>query len=230
MTAQNVNQSGEAKRPAGRRPGRPKGAADSAETRARLLDTALDLFASQGIAETSLNAIARAAGVTPAMLHYYFHSRDQLLDVIVEERFLPLRQRINNAFTEYPDDPRKALPAMVEELASQTRQNPWFARLWIQDVTGDARLLRQHFHAKVHHQKPGEAIAALQRWRAEGKINPHLAPELMFISLMSLILIPLILIGQPPVEGRPPLPDDGAIVNHALNLLLSGIYGQPDTE
>lgn len=63
-------------------------------SREQLLDIALNLFSRQGIANTSLNAIAKEAGVTPAMLHYYFNSREQLLDAMIEERFLPLRERI----------------------------------------------------------------------------------------------------------------------------------------
>jgi AcrR family transcriptional regulator len=35
------------------------------------MDIALTLFARHGIARISLNAIAKEAGVTPAMLHYY---------------------------------------------------------------------------------------------------------------------------------------------------------------
>ena len=61
----------------GRRPGRPRGTKPTATGRERLLDIALDLFSRQGIANTSLNAIAKEAGVTPAMLHYYFNSREQ---------------------------------------------------------------------------------------------------------------------------------------------------------
>ncbi|KAA1337047.1 TetR/AcrR family transcriptional regulator, partial [Escherichia coli] len=74
-----------------RRPGRPRGGKRVTASREQLLDIALNLFSRQGIANTSLNAIAREAGVTPAMLHYYFNSREQLLDAMIEERFLPLR-------------------------------------------------------------------------------------------------------------------------------------------
>ena len=74
---------------AGRRPGRPSGA-QHGEPRTLLLDVALVLFARQGIMETTLGAIAREAGVTPAMVHYYFKTRDQLLDVLIDERFVQL--------------------------------------------------------------------------------------------------------------------------------------------
>ncbi|HBH16268.1 MAG TPA: TetR family transcriptional regulator, partial [Leclercia adecarboxylata] len=91
-------------RPQARRPGRPRGSKPTATSREKLLDIALDLFSRQGIARTSLNAIAKEAGVTPAMLHYYFNSREQLLDAMIEERFLPLRSAIVALFRAHPDD------------------------------------------------------------------------------------------------------------------------------
>ncbi|WZB75538.1 TetR/AcrR family transcriptional regulator [Achromobacter insuavis] len=58
--------------------------------RDQLLDIATDLFATQGVAATRLAHIAERAGFTSAMLHYYFKSRDQLLDAVVLERVVPV--------------------------------------------------------------------------------------------------------------------------------------------
>src|SRR5271168_3935593 len=99
-----------------RRPGRPTGSARGPEQRARLLDAALTLFARQGIVDTTLGAIAREAGFTPAMVHYYFKTRDQLLDVLIDERFLPLRAAIGRAFADSDAEPAEALRAFAEGL------------------------------------------------------------------------------------------------------------------
>ena len=70
-------------KPAKRRsPGRPT--TDSPDLRARLIEAALACFVRDGIAATSLRSIAKEAGVTPAMLNYYFgsqHGDDANLDV-----------------------------------------------------------------------------------------------------------------------------------------------------
>ena len=52
------------------------------------------------------------------MLHYYFNSREQLLDAMSEERFLPLRERIGTIFADNRDSPVNALTEMVKVLAS----------------------------------------------------------------------------------------------------------------
>jgi AcrR family transcriptional regulator len=49
------------------------------QTRAQILDTALELFRTQGYAETTMRQIAQAAGVAVGNAYYYFASKDQLI-------------------------------------------------------------------------------------------------------------------------------------------------------
>src|ERR1700761_3521303 len=114
---------------AARRPGRPTGSARGPEQRARLLDAALTLFARQGIVDTTLGAIAREAGFTPAMVHYYFKTRDQLLDVLIDERFLPLRAALGSPFQNHPDDPVAAITQLARRLVELAAEHPWFPPL-----------------------------------------------------------------------------------------------------
>jgi AcrR family transcriptional regulator len=58
-----------------RRPGRPAGTSD---TRDRILDSARELFARNGIDRTSIRAVAAAAGVDSALVHHYFGTKQQL--------------------------------------------------------------------------------------------------------------------------------------------------------
>lgn len=173
-----------------RKPGRPRGSRPATANREQLMDIALRIFAQQGIGHTSLNAIAREAGVTPAMLHYYFNSREQLLDAIIEERFLPLRSKIVTHFTAHPDDPISALTLMVRALAEQAQQYEWFAPLWMQEAMGEMPVLRAHIHAQLGENKYHHMLGVVTRWQQTGKLNAALAPELLFTTLLSLVLIP----------------------------------------
>jgi AcrR family transcriptional regulator len=58
-----------------RRPGRPPGTSD---TRERILTSARELFARNGIDKTSIRAVAAAAGVDPALVHHYYGTKTQL--------------------------------------------------------------------------------------------------------------------------------------------------------
>lgn len=58
-----------------KRPGRPPGTSD---TRDRILASARELFARNGIDKTSIRAIAGDAGVDAALVHHYFGTKTQL--------------------------------------------------------------------------------------------------------------------------------------------------------
>ncbi|GAY18200.1 TetR family transcriptional regulator [Mycobacterium sp. shizuoka-1] len=66
--------------PPAKRPGRPPGASD---TRDRILASARELFARNGIDKTSIRAIAAAAGVDSALVHHYFGTKQQLFTAAI---------------------------------------------------------------------------------------------------------------------------------------------------
>jgi len=51
-------------------------------TRMNIIEAAEKLFAQKGYSATSVRDIAHAAEISPAMIHYYFHTKEQLLDAI----------------------------------------------------------------------------------------------------------------------------------------------------
>jgi AcrR family transcriptional regulator len=64
-----------------KRPGRPPGPSD---TRDRILASARELFARNGIDKTSIRAVASGAGVDAALVHHYFGTKQQLFVAAVE--------------------------------------------------------------------------------------------------------------------------------------------------
>jgi AcrR family transcriptional regulator len=83
-----------------KRPGRPRGTSDS---RDRILTSARELFARNGIDRTSIRAVAAAAGVDAALVHHYFGTKQQLfaaairipidpMDVLMPMRETPVEE------------------------------------------------------------------------------------------------------------------------------------------
>lgn len=64
-----------------KRRGRPAG---SSNTRQRILTSARELFARNGISNTSIRAVAAAAGVDSALVHHYFGTKEQLFAAAVQ--------------------------------------------------------------------------------------------------------------------------------------------------
>lgn len=62
-------------------------AAARASARARILDAAVRLIAREGIDDVRIARIAMEAGVSPALLHYHFASRDALLAEALEHAY-----------------------------------------------------------------------------------------------------------------------------------------------
>ena len=215
MSAQKDNE-------APRRPGRPRGQKSGSANREQLMDIALALFARHGIARISLNAIAKEAGVTPAMLHYYFSSREALVEKLVEERFMPLRSEIGQIFVAHGDDPVTAFTLLIKTLASMAEKNAWLAPLWMQEIIGEMPVLRQHMHARFGDEKYHKMLETVRRWQREGKLNPALSPELLFTTLISLVLVPF---SRTHTDPRLKSVDREMIVSHALALTGNGIGG-----
>lgn len=65
---------------------RPRRKNDPAGLRARVLDTAFDLFQSQGYNATGVQEIATVAGVTGGALHHHFATKKALGRAVIRER------------------------------------------------------------------------------------------------------------------------------------------------
>jgi AcrR family transcriptional regulator len=69
--------------------GRPINA-DADATRARILQSALQLFSAHGIDGASIREVAKGAGVSLAMVHHYFGSKDDLHRAVIDSMYAEL--------------------------------------------------------------------------------------------------------------------------------------------
>ncbi|MGT2454582.1 TetR/AcrR family transcriptional regulator [Cupriavidus basilensis] len=214
--------------PASRRPGRPAAAkAGNAGQREQLLDAATELFAQRGVAATAIKTIATHAGVTPALVHYYFRDRDQLLDAVVDERLQPLVEQVFLPAVADSADPAAMLVGIAGRLIRTAAATPWFPGLWIREIVGADGQLHQRVLQKIAMQRAGLVIAPLAAARARGEINPGLEPALLMVSLIGLTLLPLatthIWRRLPGAEAI----DSEALVRHVSALLAHGLAVSP---
>jgi TetR/AcrR family transcriptional regulator len=210
-----------------RRPGRPSGSINGLEQRNRLLNTALQLFAQHGIAETPLSAIAHEAGVTPAMLHYYFKTRDQLLDVLIEERIQPRRIEIVQTFDPHVGDPVTVITQLAERLMQTATEHPWFPALWMREIFSDNGMLRQRIQQRYGSLHQQAIMDCITRWQAEGRLNRDLEPSLLFITIFSLTILPLIATKAWQSDPLRPTLDTADIARHAVAVLSNGVGPKP---
>jgi AcrR family transcriptional regulator len=156
--------------------------------RERILDAAEQAFAEFGFAGASLRHIVQAARVNLATVYYYFGSKEELMEAVVERRFGPLR-------TEHMETLQSATaaaggrPLAVEQILSlmlgpslrlaiaSPEQGPAVARLLGRIVTEPNPQtqdflrrrhteVRQAFIAAMHDALPALPLPDL-RWRME---------------------------------------------------------------
>ncbi|MET7330351.1 helix-turn-helix domain-containing protein [Nonomuraea sp. NPDC005650] len=69
------------------------------DTRQRLVDVAVRLFAQHSFAGTSLQMIADEMGITKAAVYHHFRTREELLSAVVEPALRQLRAAVESAET-----------------------------------------------------------------------------------------------------------------------------------
>ena len=176
-------------RTARRRIGRPpQGAA--VDARGLLLDAALLLFAERGVAGTTIAGIAARAGVTPAMVHYYFSSRDRLLDAVAEER---LREIVTGVWAPVvaTDQVVPMLRGLVKRILEATGANPWLPSLWLREVVSEGGQLRDRLLRILPFEYVRHLIGTVTAAQRRGEVSPRLEPRLILLSVIGLTFLPL---------------------------------------
>ena len=172
-----------------RRPGRP--AERDADLRERLLDAALACFARASIGSTSLAAIARQAGVTPALVHYYFDDKPRLVQAVAEERLLPAMAELRAVTGSAEGDAGELLRGFVAGIHALVARHPWLPAIWIREIVTEGGALRELMLAQVAPVIPAMIAARLAQAQAAGRLNGELDPRLLVVSLVGLTLFPL---------------------------------------
>lgn len=98
------------------------------ESRARILEHALQLFSERGYDRTSVKLLADTAGISPGLVYHYFRSKDDILRAIFEESVA----QIGAAFAEA--EAAGSAPERIERLIRASlegvRRNVAFWRLF----------------------------------------------------------------------------------------------------
>jgi TetR/AcrR family transcriptional regulator len=204
-----------------RSPGRPSG--DAPQQRERLLDAAVQSFAHAGIKASSLRGIAEQAGVTPALVNYYFGNKTRLVEAMIEERFLPLIRGVASGLQQAGDDPRELVERFVRGLSEMVIEHPWIPPLWVREILCEGGMLREQLSQRIAPLIPlllAQRFAAAQ---ARGALNPDLDPRLLVVSLIGLTMLPYA--AAPLWRGifANPQIGDEALVAHTLALLERGM-------
>lgn len=161
-------------------------------TRTQLLDAAEEVFLARGVARSSLEEIARTAGVTRGAVYWHFRNKADLFNALIERARLPLAELLPELEGAVGNDPLRTLRELcvyaLRRLAQDERRqrvytivfhrceflddiNPVVARL--DGLAGEfERLLEGYFAAA----------------RARGDLSPALSPRAAAYALRTYLL------------------------------------------
>lgn len=116
----------------------PRVAADKREEyaearREQIFEAALSSFAGGGFAETTMDAVAAAAGVSKACIYNYFPTKEALLlELVQRSSLLPELTPLIASIRELP--PEQAIPQLVGEIWPRLRERRELARVLVREV------------------------------------------------------------------------------------------------
>ena len=153
----------------------------------QILAVAEQEFLTRGYDGARTTSIAQAAGVTHAMLHYYFRTKEQLFERIVDEKF----ETMSHSMFAIMGDP--SLPIVerikggIEAHFDFVAQNPLLPRFVINEIISRPErydVLNKRVGAIINNVYPGLQLE-INRSAERGEIE-RVDIKMLFISIMSL--------------------------------------------
>ena len=123
--------------PASRAPERLTRKEKQAETRARLLDAAEQVFLRSGLQGSSVEEIAAEAGFTRGAFYSNFKSKEELFVELLQDRVYRQYAAIAVEAQAQPGSPRERLRWGIERLKApyEKEDGRWLFRLWLECLT-----------------------------------------------------------------------------------------------
>ncbi len=138
-------------------------------TRERILAAALDRFGTRGVDAVSLDDIASAVGVRKQTLLYWFPSKDELVDAVLEAAAAELAVAIDAAVRAASDEPLEQIDAVVRAVFRPAVRKPALLGL-VRELSRlpgpQAERLRAHVDPLVQ-----RAVDFLERAMDAGKLR-----------------------------------------------------------
>ncbi|WP_437883741.1 TetR family transcriptional regulator [Pseudomonas sp. LRF_L74] len=152
------------------------------QTRAAILDAAEHLFLERGVANTSLEQIAKAAGVTRGAVYWHFENKAHLFHALLDQVTLPVAQMAERLSGCDGSDPLMSLRALcieaVENLARDEQRKRIF-KIIVQrcEFAGELAVIEQQLNLIVS-QFISLVEELFQRPECNARLRPGVTPRL----------------------------------------------------
>lgn len=163
------------------------------ETESKILEAAEREFLAKGFAGARTTSIAEAAGVTHAMFHYYFRTKEKLFDRIISEKIDMLKDVMFKSFNDINLPLEDIIRNLINIHLDFIADNPDLPRFLVCEIFNDSYRLSA-FYERLMSVVP-KIMAILQKkidnLAAEGKIR-KVDIKMLMLDIVSLNVFPYI--------------------------------------
>jgi TetR/AcrR family transcriptional regulator len=160
-------------------------------TRDSILAAARRLFAENEFKAVTTKRLAEAAGVTTAMIHYYFGEKASLYEAVVAEIVDPTfdqAQALVKSGASFEDVLANAWRIQEKMLV----EHSWLPAFMVRVMMSDNQAMQRRFARKFAKSRRVLLSTIIERDKKAGKLRPNLDPFLTTISIVSLFQYPLL--------------------------------------
>lgn len=179
---------------------------DKHNSKQAILDAAEEEFLEMGFHGAKTSSIAKRAGVTHAMLHYYFSTKENLYDVFISQKLQEVKNIMFPALLEEGVDFIDRERTVIDKQFGYIQKHPYLPRFMLNEVL----LKPERFNELISNilQYDIEKFAIIQQEidtaSNEGKINfislPNLIIDILSLNIISQVMAPVV-IGVMPGVG-----------------------------
>lgn len=166
---------------------------EASRTRQQIIDAARQVFLERGVSRTTLEQVAKAAGVTRGAVYWHFANKAELFFAMKEQVSLPLIDRTDSfLLAENLADPLDGIEQSLREFfrtldeSAEVRQTFDIMILRCEYVDEFAPVLEEV--NKTHIDFVGKLEEAYRRALAKGTLRPGLVPADMALDTWAFIL------------------------------------------
>ncbi len=165
---------------------------EAEQTRNDILDAAEQMFFERGVARTTLEEIARAAGVTRGAVYWHFHNKVDLFDAMQARARLPQEDVIECLLSRETDRPLEHLACTLKDIlqvmATDLRRQRVFTILFHRcEYVEEMRTVAQRKQDRTD-QMLDRLIRFFELMAQRGELSPHWPPASAALGMHALMV------------------------------------------
>jgi len=109
---------------------------------------------------------------------------------VVDERLGPLIRQVWEPADEESGAALELVRGVLVRWLDVTGKAPWLPSLWLRDIVQERGLLRERMLRHIPRDRIGVFRRSMAQAQAMGHINPQNVPDLLFISILAVVMVP----------------------------------------